>query len=91
MMKKSLFWDVQRVDPKKNGGFVIGRILQFGDEEDFRWAKKTYGLPRIKKELLGARSMDEKSRNFWCQYFNVDKKECISNQSIKKQSAFWRR
>lgn len=89
--KKSLFWDVRKVDPKKNGAFVIGRILQFGDVDDFRWAKKTYGSARIKKELLAARGIDDKSLNFWCHYFGINKKECISNQSIKKQAAFWKR
>ena len=91
LAKRSLFWDVRKVDPEKNGGFVIGRILQFGDEEDFRWAKKTYGTARLKAELLRARNLDNKSSSFWCQYFNIDRKKCISNRSTKKQAAFWKR
>ena len=91
LAKRSLFWDVRKVDPEKNSGFIIGRILQFGDEADFRWAKKNYGGAKIKSELLCAKNLDDKSLAFWCRYFNIDRKQCISNQSIKKQTAFWKK
>jgi hypothetical protein len=85
LAKRSLFWDVRKVDPEKNSGFVIGRILRFGDEADFRWAKKTYGSAKLKNELLRAKSLDDKSLAFWCRYFNIYRKQCISNQSIKNK------
>lgn len=69
--KRSLFWDVAGVDLSQNRGFVIERILQFGDEADFKWAKDFYGKEGIKNQFLKAKNLDKKSQSFWCKYFNV--------------------
>lgn len=89
--KKSLFWDVQEVDPQKNERFVIERILQFGNEDDFFWAKKFYGLEKIKENFTKSKALDNKSSSFWRQYFNINKEKCAPNQLTKKQARFWRR
>lgn len=86
--KKSLFWDVENVDSRKNGRFIIERILNYGDEVDFRWARKSYGDTMMKKTLLKSRGLDSKSMSFWRQYFNLNKPVCSKNQSAKKQSWF---
>lgn len=91
LLKKSLFWDVQEVDLQKNDRFVIERILQFGDENDFSWAKKFYGTEKIKGEFIKSKVLDNKSCSFWCRYFNIDKAKCIQNQLTKKQTVFWKR
>jgi len=91
LAKKSLFWDVAQVDPRKNERFIIERILKYGDEADFRWAKKSYGDMMIKEVLLKSQKLDTKSLSFWCQYFNLDKNTCLTNQSAKKQSWFSKR
>lgn len=89
--KKSLFWDVQEIDPQKNERFVIERILQFGNEADFSWAKKFYGIKKIKENFTKSKALDNKSSSFWRQYFNLNKKECTQNQLTKKPAAFWKR
>ena len=91
LTKKSLFWDVAEIDPQKNKKFIIERILNFGDEADFRWAMKSYGEGEVKETILKTRALDDKSRFFWCQYFNLDQNKCLKNQSAKKQSWFWRK
>lgn len=91
LTKKSLFWDVAKVDPRKNGKFIIERILNYGDEADFRWAKEAYGNKRVKETLLKSKVLDNKSLSFWCQYFNLNQNKCLKNQSAKKQSWFWKR
>lgn len=73
LKKKSLFWDTAEIDPQKNSRFVIGRILAFGDREDFKWAEKFYGEEKIKQEVLNNRSLDKKSLFFWRQFFNLKK------------------
>ena len=77
LQKNSLFWDTVRIDPQKNGKFVIERILTYGDEEDFRWASDFYGAEKIKNVLSLSRTLDKKSLSFWRQYFNVEKTKCI--------------
>lgn len=86
----SLFWDVRDVDPRKSEKFVIERILAYGDEKDFSWAKEFYGRDKIFKNFLKIRSLDKKSRSFWHQYFNLESK-CIPKRSAPEQSAFWKR
>lgn len=85
--KKTLFWDVEAPDAERDEKFIIGRILSFGDIADFRWAKKYYGLAKIKKSVLTNKAMDLKSSSFWRQYFNIDK-SCLPRQSTTRQSAF---
>ncbi|HRZ95623.1 MAG TPA: hypothetical protein P5262_03615 [Candidatus Moranbacteria bacterium] len=91
LKKRSLFWDVEGVDPQENEQFVIERILDFGDEKDFRWALKFYGEDRLKAAILKSRSITGKSLYFWCQFFNLKINKCLANQSILKQSAFSKR
>lgn len=88
LTKKSLFWDVAKVDPRKNEKFIIERILNYGDEADFRWAKESYGDKRVKEMVLKSRALDNKSLSFWRQYFNLEQNKCLKNQSAKKQSWF---
>jgi hypothetical protein len=89
--KPSLFWDVSRVDPKEHQKFIIERILDFGDQEDFRWAVDYYGKDKIVDNLTKSRKLSKKSLLFWCRYFNINSQKCSAKQSTKKQSAFWNR
>ena len=91
LKKKSLFWDIAEIDPEKNRKFIIERILNFGDEEDFSFAMKSYGEDGIKEGLLQSKALDKKSLFFWCQYFNVDQNKCLKKQSTEKRSWFWKR
>lgn len=91
LTKASLFWDVKEVDPKKNQQFVIERVLDFGDVEDFHWARDFYGGEKIKEGFLKSKSLSKKSNNFWCLYFDLDKNQCIQNQSTKKPNVFLQR
>jgi len=94
IQKQGLFWDINLndLDEKKHGDFITQRILERGDVEDLSWATETYGKDFIKNIFLkNLMKMDAKSQNFWCLYFNVNKSECINNQSTKKRSLFWKK
>lgn len=91
LQKPFLFWDVKDLDPQKHARFIIERILTFGDETDFNWAVDFYSKEKIKECLLKSKVLDEKSKSFWCQYFNLKQSKCIRSQSTQKQSAFWKR
>ena len=90
-LNKSLFWDTKKINIKENESFVIDRILNYGDIEDLRWAIDFYGEEKIKNNIKNSRSLDAKSLNFWINFFKIKKTQCIRNQSIKKQSAFWKK
>lgn len=89
--KNSLFWDVVEVDPQKHARFVIERVLNFGDQEDFAWLRGFYEDDQIKEVVKRSRNLNAKSQNFWCLYFNIKPEECIQKPSIQRQSAFGRR
>jgi len=91
LKKKYLFWDVVDVDPKKYPKFVIERILEYGDEQDFKWAKDFYGSKKIREVICKSRNMDKKSFNFWCQFFNLNKEKCTLNRSANQRESFWGR
>lgn len=90
--KNYLFWDVARknIDLRKHKKFIIGRIMDKGDLDDYRLAVNYYGVDEIKKNIKN-RNLNNKSLNFWCLIFNLNKEICARRQSIKKQSMFWRR
>ena len=89
--KKTLFWDACNLNPVKDGHFIIGRILNFGNEDDFRWAMRFYGAEKIKQSLKSNRQLHKKSLSFWCQYFNIDTSQCIATQSANQRGAFWQK
>jgi len=89
LKKKTLFWDTDILDPQKNDTFIIRRILDFGDVDDFQWAIGFYGREKMRGVILEGKPLNRKSFSFWCQYFNIDKSECLRKQSATRQSAFW--
>lgn len=71
---RSLFWDtnVAQIDRDKNADFVIGRVLKFGDEADWRWLKGLYNIDAIKQQVLNQKKLDKKSLNFWKLILNLN-------------------
>ena len=85
-LPKHLFWDVdyEKIDYEKNSVFVIGRALNFGTLEDIKEVFEKYGAKEIKKHIVKATGLTNKSLNFWSKYFNIPLKKfrCY----IRKQS-----
>ena len=91
LQKRSLFWDSKELDTNKNKKHIIERILSFGDVEDLVWMMKKYDKKEIKEIFINSRRLDKKSVNFWQYYFSIKDKKWLKNQSIKKQSMFWKK
>lgn len=93
LLDKTLFWDCDPslLDLKKNARFILERVLSRGDVSDFRRVHKLYDEETIKNVVINNRTLDERSQNFWCSYFNIDKNVCTQNQLSKKQGLFWKR
>ncbi|MFH0923962.1 MAG: hypothetical protein V1825_04480 [Candidatus Falkowbacteria bacterium] len=90
-LNKQLFWDIKfsELDYKKNSGFIIARVLSFGDLADYNAIKNKYGLRKIKSVAKKINYPNKKSQNFWSFIFNFSK--CEKKLLIKKQSAFCQR
>ena len=91
LRKKSLFWDIGAPDPLRDADFIIGRILNFGDEDDFSWVIASYGRGKVEKVLRRTRQLDKKSFSFWCGFFRIDPSTCTLAQSMSQPSAFSQR
>ena len=89
--KKSLFWDVDTLDPSKDGDFIITRILNFGDTDDVAWAIHCYGQKKIEEVLRQGAQLNKRSFSFWCIFFNINPLTCIKKQSANQPSAFSQR
>jgi plasmid maintenance system antidote protein VapI len=53
--RAALFWDtdIESIDPEKNRGFIIRRVLERGNEQEITALINMYTLPIIKKEIDG--------------------------------------
>lgn len=94
ILDKKLFWDVdfRRLDYQKNANFIIGRVLQWGDLDDFRKIKRVYTLNRIKKVASRLSYTDKKSQNFWRFIFNLKNRNiCTQKLLLRKHSNFLNR
>jgi len=65
--RNSLFWDVnpKHLDIEESASFIIGRVLDFGDLNEWKAIRKIYGLERIRKAALEHPFESRRSANFW--------------------------
>jgi hypothetical protein len=68
-----LFWDVQAdtFEPQSYPRFTIGRVLEYGDEEDVRWMRRSFDVDQIVDVLRTDRRLTPLSANFWALHFGV--------------------
>lgn len=77
---------MSELDPHRRRKFIIERILNPGEIEDFRWVVKFYGEEDVKSVLIQSHRLDARSRHFWRHYFNIDLSQCTNNSSIQRQT-----
>lgn len=89
---KKLFWDVDlsSLDENKNKDFVIERVLEFGNLEDFAELKKHYALDDIVSVLKNSSNLSYKTGNFYALILGVPRKEvlCLRKPSTRRQDRF---
>lgn len=94
-LNKSIFWDVdlKTLNWQRDAYFIIKRVLNYGDKEDFQKIKKVYGLSKIKNAAKKIDYINKKNINFWSIVFNIPRDifKCTKKFSIQKPSAFLKR
>lgn len=85
-LPKPLFWDVEyeKINYEKNKVFVIGRVLNFGMWEEIREVFKMYGEKEVKRSIVQATGLTERSINFWSKILDIPKESFICY--IRRQS-----
>ena len=90
---KQYFWDVdfEKLDYTKYPKYVIGRILEHGDEKAISWMKNTFSRRDIVDALTINRELTEKSANFWAVVLDVKKEKvkCLNKSFLEIRKQFW--
>jgi hypothetical protein len=70
---KKLFWDVKfkDLDYKKHVDFIIKRILELGDVQDYQFIQNKYGRKKIKEVAQKTKFIHKKNANFWKLVFSL--------------------
>lgn len=65
---KNLFWDVDtsRLTMDDNPAYIIQRVLEYGQMDDWRLIYRYYGLNRIVEECKKMRTLDPVCLSFIC-------------------------
>lgn len=74
---RSFFWeiDADSIDPHKYGDYVIGRILELGNDAAVAWMRSTFTEEQIKKVVRQDRHLSPKSATFWALMYRIPAEE----------------
>ncbi len=94
-LRDTLFWDVNsgKLNPEKDALFIIGRVLDYGNLQEWKVIKNFYGVEKIKNIIPKHIFSDIRSLNFWSIILDIPKEElkCTKNPSLKTPNAFLKR
>jgi len=80
-----ILWDVDidSIDIQKHKSFLIERILNYGDEDCYRWMFKTFTREEIMGVVKNSRRISPKSAAMMGNYYNISKGEirCLNQVS----------
>ena len=62
-----IFWDtrLESIDETANKAYVIGRILDLGDEQAVTWLESRYSKSEIDEVVATSRGLSPRRRNYW--------------------------
>jgi hypothetical protein len=70
-----LFWDVDadRLVPTAYPRYVIGRVLEWGDERAYAWLKEVFSEAEIREVIRSERRLTRRSANFWSLVYGISR------------------
>ena len=73
----NLFWDtdVSQLDLNEYPAYVIKRVLEHGEMQDWRLINRFYGLPKIVEVCKSLRTLDPVCLSFICAISHTQKEE----------------
>lgn len=84
-----LFWDIEdikKIDFYKRKEYIIERVLQYGQMNDWQIIKNLYGAETIKIVALQIRSLDPKTLSFLSTIFEIPKTQfrCYTTELLNQ-------
>lgn len=76
-LRPNLFWDVdiEKIDLQSHKASVIERIVTRGRWEEFKALLQFYGTSEVKKAVINARWLDQRTLAFCSAFFETPKDE----------------
>lgn len=86
-----LFWDtsVENIDTQINAPYIVQRVLEYGEMNDWTQMKELYGIPRIAKIAQGLRTLDPKALSFICAVSNTKKEQYRCYTTKQSTQTLW--
>ncbi len=75
---RPFFWDVDigNISIVESARFIIGRLMEHGDENAVRFLLKTYRQDQLIDALKMSRAVSRRSRTFWQVFLEMDENSC---------------
>ena len=87
-----LLWDVkiQNLSMVKDADFIIERVLEYGDQQEFSWLEANFEREQIINKLISSVNLSAKSANFYAFIYQIPKNQVVALQKnyLNKQSRF---
>ncbi|MCW3788162.1 DUF6922 domain-containing protein [Plebeiibacterium sediminum] len=76
-VSRRAFWDIDynTIDWENNSQYLIIKVIERGKLQDLFELIKYYGKEKIKKELIGAQKLPQRTFDFARTYFAVNKED----------------
>lgn len=90
LLRPSLFWDVNlnKLDMDQHAAFIIVRVMERGTRDEVRFAWQYYGEEIIKKHLLEARFLHNRTISYFANKFDVSRTQFRSFHN-REQVSTW--
>ncbi|MDL2241808.1 hypothetical protein LJB91_02750 [Bacteroidales bacterium OttesenSCG-928-L03] len=87
----NLFWDIElsELDMEKHAKFIVGRVLDYGSMEDWRFIRKYYGIERLKEIALNIRSMFPESLSFIATITHTPQNQFRCYKQLQSKDQHW--
>ena len=87
------FWDVEveNLDIKKNGFYIMERLMDKGSLKALKWLFKHYSKKDLKNVFMKSRNISKFSRAFWAGYLKIYplKTLCSQKEFLPPQKTVW--
>ena len=87
----NLFWDTDtsKMDIYEYPAYVIQRVLEYGEMQDWKLINKLYGLPKIVEVCKGLRTLDPVCLSFICAISHTNKEEYRCYRIRQSNPTLW--
>ena len=91
LLSKHLFWDVDisDIDEQKHKKFIVKKVLQYGNFDDWKIIVKFYGKETIIQVSKTIRDLDAKTLSFLSTYSDLPKTEFRCYTTKQSNQKHW--